>query len=100
MRSQLWSILVVGTLVSTACQQDAQAPAIAAPESAPAVAAISLTFEQIALADDFTCGIVSDHHVYCWGSNHFGQLGDGTLVDHITPAPIADHRSFRSVDPG
>jgi alpha-tubulin suppressor-like RCC1 family protein len=26
--------------------------------------------------------------VYCWGANGFGQLGDGSTVDHAQPAPI------------
>lgn len=35
--------------------------------------------------DDFTCGITGAEEVVCVGSNATGALGDGTLVDRITP---------------
>lgn len=47
-----------------------------------------------------TCGITPDHQAYCWGSNQFGALGDGTMTDHSTPVPVAGGHQFRQIDVG
>lgn len=35
-----------------------------------------------------TCALRQDGVVLCWGSNQFGQLGDGTLNNRVVPAPV------------
>ena len=45
-----------------------------------------LTFTTLALGDAHTCGLVADGHVYCWGRNDDGELGDGTTT--TTSAPV------------
>lgn len=35
--------------------------------------------EQMALGGAHTCALVEGGDVYCWGSNEFGQVGDGTI---------------------
>lgn len=37
-----------------------------------------------------TCAVSVDGEVYCWGSNDFGQLGDGTIS--LRPEPVAAAR--------
>ena len=36
----------------------------------------------------YTCAILDDRSVSCWGWNIFGQLGDGTTNDRFTPTAI------------
>jgi alpha-tubulin suppressor-like RCC1 family protein len=43
----------------------------------------------IATAAKSTCAVHESGQVYCWGVNDYGQLGDGTLVDHAAPAPVS-----------
>jgi alpha-tubulin suppressor-like RCC1 family protein len=58
-----------------------------------------LRFRQVSAGDSHTCAVTTDDVVYCWGWNHFGQLGDGTKsTQRATPAPVAGSHRFRSVD--
>jgi alpha-tubulin suppressor-like RCC1 family protein len=47
-----------------------------------------------------TCGITTDDRLYCWGWNEFGQVGDGTTVQRLTPVLVAGGLKFRSVAGG
>ena len=35
-----------------------------------------------------TCALLTSGEVKCWGSNIYGQLGDGTETDRNTPTSI------------
>lgn len=43
------------------------------PTPAPVVG--GLTFIKLAAGRHHTCGLTTDHRVFCWGSNYSGQLG-------------------------
>lgn len=45
-------------------------------------------FIAVTIGDAHTCGLVSGSRAYCWGSNFFGQLGDGTTTERATPVPV------------
>jgi len=32
--------------------------------------------------------VMADGHVYCWGSNNSGQLGDGTFTERDSPVLV------------
>jgi alpha-tubulin suppressor-like RCC1 family protein len=50
------------------------------PSSAGAVSVTTspgVTVTQLAAGSDFTCALLSDHSVKCWGDNRLGELGNG-----------------------
>jgi len=54
----------------------------------PAVTATLPSFVQITIGSNHTCAVTGGGLIYCWGYNFFGQLGDGTTQDRLTPVPI------------
>jgi len=42
----------------------------------------------ISLGQRHSCAILDDATLHCWGYNEFGQLGDGTTNDQISPVEI------------
>ena len=54
----------------------------------------------LALGDDYSCALLSDSTVQCWGNNGLGQLGDGTTTNHATPAPVVGVTGAASVATG
>ncbi len=49
-----------------------------------------------------TCAILDDGSLRCWGSNEFGQLGDGTSIERTSPVSIdlGSGRTASSVSAG
>jgi alpha-tubulin suppressor-like RCC1 family protein len=45
----------------------------------------TLTFATLAAGGQHTCGIVRSGETYCWGSNQYGQIGDGTRTGPQDP---------------
>lgn len=70
----------------------------AGPTSAPSqVAAIAKV--AVAAGLQHSCAAI-DGQVYCWGYNGHGELGDGTLTDRRTPAPVPGLRDATAVVAG
>ena len=44
-----------------------------------------------------TCGITVTLDIYCWGSNVYGQLGNGTLTDSQQPIRVTSNEKFTKV---
>ena len=44
---------------------------------------------EVATSATHSCAILNDGTVSCWGSNNFGQLGDGTQTAKYVPTPTA-----------
>lgn len=42
----------------------------------------------VSAGGEYSCAILSDHIAKCWGSNFYGQLGDGTTDDSSVPVTV------------
>ncbi|MEC8948009.1 MAG: hypothetical protein VX897_06775, partial [Actinomycetota bacterium] len=38
---------------------------------------------------NYTCAVTTSGGATCWGLNQFGQLGDGTTTQRLTPVPVS-----------
>lgn len=45
---------------------------------------------KVVAGDDFTCALLETRAARCWGSNRFGQLGDGRVADSTTPRAVVE----------
>src|SRR5688572_30714942 len=60
----------------------------------------SSDFIAVSAGADHTCGLAPTGEVYCWGSNAFGKLGDGTTTDRLRPTLVLGGLSFSSISAG
>jgi alpha-tubulin suppressor-like RCC1 family protein len=44
--------------------------------------------------------VTTEGRTYCWGDNHYGQLGDSSTTRRTVPVPVASQHQFRQVDAG
>ena len=58
------------------------------------------TFTSLVAGDSHTCGLVSGGTGYCWGSNHYGQFGDGTNTSRTSLGMMANGRVLTSITAG
>ena len=42
----------------------------------------------IALGNNHTCAVLDTGGVRCWGLNTYGQLGDGTTTQRLSPVVV------------
>jgi alpha-tubulin suppressor-like RCC1 family protein len=43
----------------------------------------------LAVGRDHTCALTGAGGIKCWGYNFFGRLGDGTIIDRLTPVDVS-----------
>jgi alpha-tubulin suppressor-like RCC1 family protein len=43
----------------------------------------------VALGTNYGCALLLDGTIQCWGSNDYGQLGNGSTTDSTTPVPVS-----------
>ena len=54
-------------------------------------------FIQVDRSATHTCAVTTTRYVHCWGSNAYGQLGDGTTTDRLRSDPAIRGGMYSSV---
>jgi alpha-tubulin suppressor-like RCC1 family protein len=93
---------LLGVLVG--CRENPESPT-SPSESATSLLATTatpaLTFRQVSVGRNHTCGVTLGDRAYCWGSNLYGELGDGTTgTSRTSPRAVIGGLRFRQVDVG
>lgn len=47
-----------------------------------------LAWKQVANAGYHSCAIASDNKAYCWGQGYYGQLGNNSAADSLSPVAV------------
>jgi alpha-tubulin suppressor-like RCC1 family protein len=69
--------------------------------TAPAPVAGGFTFTQLSAGGRHTCGLNVSGQAYCWGSDLFGQLGNGAASARVnTPSSVAGGLTFTQISTG
>jgi alpha-tubulin suppressor-like RCC1 family protein len=87
--------------VALACGDESTAPSSVGDEPDLATsAAAALQFYQVSAGFTHTCGVTTDNRSYCWGSNGYGNLGDGTETNRTRPAAVTGGLRFHQISTG
>lgn len=57
-------------------------------------------YVQIATGGNTTCGIKSNGVLKCWGLNNSGAVGNGTVLNQLSPVEIDQGVNYKAVDVG
>lgn len=73
-----------------------------ADTASPAAVRGGLSFAAIGgdAAGSHRCGVTAAGAAYCWGSNAYGELGDGSDTNRATPVAVAGGLTFAMVNTG
>ena len=52
------------------------------------------------IASAYSCGVTSSGAAYCWGTNFYGQLGDGTQTQRLVPTAVVGGLTFTTLSVG
>ncbi|MEU4427851.1 hypothetical protein AB0F81_45120 [Actinoplanes sp. NPDC024001] len=80
-KAYCWGYGFYGQLGNGATADRASPVAVIAP-------ATGITFTELAVGTDHTCGLGSDTKPYCWGRGAFGQLGNGIPANRSSPVAV------------
>ncbi len=58
------------------------------------------TATEVSVGGGFACALIADSEVECWGSNTFGELGDGTTVNSSIPVPVSSLSDVTEISAG
>ena len=71
------------------------------PDPQVTVEAVPVVVQQLAGNNsDHFCALNSDGTVFCWGSNEFGQVGDGSTTHRLVPVQVTGGHRFKPLFAG
>lgn len=65
-----------------------------------AVTGLGSAVAAISIGQYYSCALLDNGGVRCWGDNYFGQLGDGTRIDRHVPTSIDDADNYAQIAAG
>jgi regulator of chromosome condensation (RCC1) repeat-containing protein/Big-like domain-containing protein/carboxypeptidase family protein len=69
-------------------------------EPQPRAVTGGLSFTTLVVGASFTCGVSTDHQMYCWGDNSLGQLGNAGTVAYSIPTAVATSERIATMAAG
>jgi len=74
---------------------------MAASQTEPVPVVGGHTFHKLAVGSRHACALTEEGQAYCWGSNQYGRLGDGTsTVFQLTPVAVTGNHEFVDITAG
>ena len=74
-----------GTVSCWTSTVGSSAPLVATP-----LAGLNGTAVSVTAGSSHACAIMSDKTLRCWGTNTYGQLGNGTITSSLPPVPVSN----------
>ena len=75
--------------------------AITANQTSPSAVTGGSAWKSVSVGSSYTCGIKSDDTAWCWGSDSFGQLGNGaTAGNQPDPVAVVGGHLWKSISAG
>jgi alpha-tubulin suppressor-like RCC1 family protein len=91
-QSGLATAISEGTAIITATAESVSGSATLTVE-APVGEGVVL----VSAGDSHSCAVNTDGTAYCWGLGNWGQLGNGFLINRLTPFPVAGGHTFTAI---
>jgi alpha-tubulin suppressor-like RCC1 family protein len=68
--------------------------------SRPILVSGGLSFVTVGAGHEYSCGLTTGGEGYCWGDNHFGELGTGDSTFSAVPVRVAGRLVFGALSVG